>query len=403
MRPFNLALLAPFPSRPLVIRPSCLCPPRVGQAHLLRLLVFAALFVVCIFPSASAAPVHYYNVTIDNANPRRDVHGAILDSHDGNILLHAGVYYYYGAAYGPCVETNSTSGCTGAVWGESCGWLLNHNVSLYSSRDMHSWHPHPHVFQIARDFDVPAVMFSPKVVWNNRTQLFVLWFNYNPQNSLGLYGTATSASPFGPFKVQIAPVTTLVNAGPSDSAVWADEATGLGLFIYSGAFMVSVELMADDFLQTLGKANSSGQVGAYDVEAPAFYFRNGRYHVSTGHLCCYCQEGAMATVYVADQPLGPYTFHANLSAGIPAQQTDIMRFIDRDGAEQFMYRGDRWQQSPDGTKAHDPTAMALIEFDEAGVAQPLQWLDSFNITVKALRPNQVSDKDAKQSGMAQFD
>ena len=337
-------------------------------------------------PSSSAlssAEPDYYNTTIDNANPRRDVNGDILDSHDGNILLHRGVYYYYGAAYGNCTEINSTSGCTGAVWGQSCGWLLNHNVSLYTSRDLQRWHPHEPVFQIARDFDVPSVMFSPKVIYNNNTKLFVLWFNYNPQSSLGLYGTATSASPFGPFKVRVAPVTTLVNKGPSDSALWADESTGQGFFIYSGAFIVSVEAMTDDYLQTLGAANSSGQVGAYSVEAPAFYYRNGRYHVSTGHLCCYCKEGAMATVYVATNPLGPYTLQANLSAGIPAQQTDIMRYYDQHNTPQFLYRGDRWQQSPDNTKAHDPTAMAAIAFDDNDVAQPLLWLDSFNITVLA--------------------
>ena len=333
-------------------------------------------------PSVPSTAAAYYNTTIDNVHPRRDVNGDILDSHDGNILLHKGTYYYYGAAYGPCLEINSTSGCTGAVWGQSCGWLLNHNVSLYTSHDLQHWHPHQPVFEIARHFNVPSVLFSPKVIYNNHTQLFVLWFNYNPQNSLGLYGTATSASPYGPFKVQIAPVTTLVNKGPSDSALWADETTGQGLFVYSGAFIVSVEVMTDDYLQTLGSANSSGQVGAYSVEAPAFYYRNGQYHVSTGHLCCYCQEGAMATVYAASHPLGPYTFHANLSAAIPAQQTDIMRYLDKDGNEQFMYRGDRWQQSPDNTKAHDPTAMALIHFDDGGVAQPLEWLDSFNITVE---------------------
>ena len=332
--------------------------------------------------SAPARP-SYYNTTIDNLNPRRDINGDILDSHDGNILHHRGVYYYYGAAYGGCTEINSTSGCTGASWGVSCGWLLNHNVSLYTSRDLQHWHPHAPVFEVARDFDVPSVMFSPKVIYNNNTRLFVLWFNYNPKGSLGLYGTATSASPYGPFTVQVAPVTTLVNMGPSDSALWADERTGQGYFIYSGAFMVTVEAMTDDYLQTLGATNSSGQVGADRVEAPAFYYRNGRYHVSTGHLCCYCQEGAMAVVYAAKDPLGPYTFHANLSAGIPAQQTDIMRFFDKDGAEQFMYRGDRWQQSPDDTKAHDPTAMGLIHFDEHDVAQPLDWLPSFNITVQA--------------------
>ena len=38
-------------------------------------------------------------VRIDNASPRRDVNGAIMDVHDGNILLHNGTYYYYGNSF----------------------------------------------------------------------------------------------------------------------------------------------------------------------------------------------------------------------------------------------------------------------------------------------------------------
>ena len=346
---------------------------------------FSSLTATSASESASTpAAADYYNTTIDNASPRRDTNGDILDVHDGNILYHRGVYYYYGTSYGDCTEINSTSGCTGAVWGESCGWQLNHNVSLYTSRDLQRWEPHGTVFEIARDFDVPSVMFGPKVIFCNATQLFVLWFNWQPQYTTGFYGTATSPSPYGPFKVRIGQVTTLVNSGPTDGALWADESTGQGYFTYGGGYIISVEALTDDYLQTLGAANSSGQIGAYDSEGPAFYYHNGRYHVSGGPLCCFCEEGAIATAYVADHPLGPYAYEVDLSAGIPAQQTDIMRFFDGDGVEQFMYRGNLWQQSPDDTKAHDPTAVALIAFNASDTAQPLQWLPSFNITVRAL-------------------
>ena len=344
-------------------------------------------------PASSSSP--YYSVIINNDAPQRDVNGHVMDIHDGNIFLHNGVYLYYGASYGDCLEPDGPTGCAGPGWNVTCGWFLNHNVSLYTSTDLSHWYPAPApVFQIARDFPHPAVLFSPKVIYNPTTQLFVLWFNYNLKGQSGLYGTATSASPYGPFVVQVAPVTSLVNAGPSDSALWQDPDTHQGYFIYSGAFVVSVEAMTPDYLSTLGKANSSGPVGAYDVEAPAFFRRGGTYYLSTGHLCCYCQEGSTAVIYTAQHPLGPYTAQANLSAAIPAQQTDITRFIDGQGEEQFMYRGDRWQQSMDGRKSHDPTYFGLIQFVD-GVVQPLENLPAFNITVAALNQTMRDEAAAR--------
>jgi hypothetical protein len=102
--------------------------------------------------------------------------------------------------------------------------------------------------------------------------------------------------------------------------------------------------------------------------------------VSFGPLCCYCKSGAAASVYTSHHPLGPYTASTTLSAAALSQQTDITRFIDSDGDERFLYRGNRWQQSPDGSKGHDPTYVGLIEFVE-GEVQPLAYQPHFDISV----------------------
>ena len=144
--------------------------------------------------------------------------------------------------------------------------------------------------------------------------------------------------------------------------------------------MVSIEALTGDYLSTLGAANSSGPIGPVNVEAPAFFRHHGLFYVSFGPLCCYCEAGAAATMYTSKQPLGPYNASTTFGAAAMSQQTDITRFLDALGEERFLYRGNRWQQSPDGSKGHDPTYVGLLEIVH-GVVQPLVYMDHFNISV----------------------
>jgi beta-xylosidase len=176
----------------------------------------------------------------------------------------------------------------------------------------------------------------------------------------------------------------LTRSGPTDSALWQDDVTREGYFIYSGDHKVGLEKLTDDFLGTLGSAASSGPVGPNYVEAPMFFRRNGLYYLVFGPECCYCADGSTAVVYTSCNPLGPYTATTNLSAGIPSQSTDITRFWDQSGAAQFMFRGDRWQQAPDAMKGHDPTYFGVMRFNGSGVAQPLAFVAEFNQSVSQL-------------------
>ena len=334
---------------------------------------------------------------ISNAAPRLDVAGFIMDVHDGQLVYHNGTYYYFGAEYGLCREPDGDTGCAGdGPWGTRCGFRTDHNVSLFTSPDMQTWTPAPQpVFQMLRDFPVPAIMFSPKVIYNYLTSRWVLWLNWNPETPAGgLYAVAVSASPFGPFKVVNQRVQTLVEAEPSDSQLWQDDETGVGYIIYSGQFVVSIEQLTPDFTSTLGSNATSGPIGEYSVEAPAMFRRNGTYYAVFGQLCCYCREGtARLTVYTACHPLGPYNATTVIGDAVPAQSTDITRYFDAEGRAQFMYRGDRWQQAPDQLKGHDPTAMAVLQFDHRGHVKPLQYLDDFLITVSLENEEGYRDAD----------
>ena len=87
----------------------------------------------------------------------------------------------------------------------------DHNVSLFTSRDLATWVNHGPVFQMARSGIPNSILFCPKVLYNEATRLYVLWFNWIAGASFAdsFYGVATASTPFGPFTVVRQKVTTL--------------------------------------------------------------------------------------------------------------------------------------------------------------------------------------------------
>ena len=185
--------------------------------------------------------------------------------------------------------------------------------------------------------------------------------------SRAFYATATSPSPFGPFKLHSINVTSVANPNVGDFALWADDLTGAAFILYTGnistGHLMSVEPLTPDYLSTLGSQFNSGVLGR-DVEAPALFQQGGRFIASFGHTCCYCGEGSAVSFYSAPHPLGPYTLLQEMTSGIPAQQTNVLRYIDGEGNDAFLWQGDRWQSAPDGIKGHDLTYTGVIRFDE---------------------------------------
>ena len=95
--------------------------------------------------------------------------------------------------------------------------------------------------------------------------------------------------------------------------------------------------------------------------------------ISTGHTCCIYARGSAVPFYSAPHPLGPYTVERVMTAGIPAQQTNILRYIDEGGEVAFLWQGDQWQSAPDHIKGHDLTYTVVIEFDSRRLLIPIQY------------------------------
>jgi len=346
----------------------------------------------CLFLLVIFNVIENREVTLSNVVPRVDTNGNIIDAHDGNIVYYDGLYYFFGPSYGLCKEPAGPSGCS--VWHPGgCGFQLNHNVSLYTSPDLSQWTNQGSVFQMT-SMPNQGIMFCPKVLYNSKTNKWVLWFNFLPSTGSGvsqsLYSVAVSSTPHGPFQLVNENVSTLAWPNTGDFNLFQDDngdayiiyTSHIDASIYNPSHVMSVEKLADDYLSSLGKQNNSGFFGQTFVEAPAMFKRQGIYYAVFGQCCCYCQEGSGVTVYTASSPLGPFQTKNFLGNEGHAQQFNVLKYRSGEGdGFGYLWQGDRWQSSPDGAKGHDFTYWTPMKFDADGNVLYLNYTANFTINV----------------------
>ena len=173
----------------------------------------------------------------------------------------------------------------------------------------------------------------------------------------------------------------------------------------------------------------------YFIEAPALFFNDGLYYALFGSCCCYCYQGSGAIVHTAPHPLGPWTslgdvaciaspptssspaarqpaggqqraaflaaigapaagvgaaptpgqgcqyLNASTTSALRSQQSDVFQVDLAGGGTAWIWAGDRWQQSPDGLKAHDPQLWVPIVFNADKSIAPLRWVDNFSLPI----------------------
>ena len=360
------------------------------------------LLSVALLGTASAVP-------ISNIVPLRDEDGHIVQAKDGNILQHGGRWWMYGMSYGLCQEPAGPNGCANTTVG-ACGFRLDHNVSLYSSKTLASgsWRLEAkNVLPAAKRPE--GIYFAPKIKWHGSMGRFVLWINYLYEP--GVYGfsrsqylTATSPSPQGPFVVASTNVSVLQLPG-GDFDVFSEGADAF--LIYTShltspkdSHRISVEKLSPDWLGSTQM--SSGYFGASGVEAPVMFKRADTYYALFDHTCCFGRGGSGVVVHTASTPLGPWKTWSQIGAdtngsSIPkAQQRSILEYRrlasphnsapkPAHGVEPILiWQGNRWQSAPDGKKDHDFATWLPLKFHPATASQPalpaqLTWQDEFTI------------------------
>lgn len=98
----------------------------------------------------------------------------------------AGTYYWFAAGYEACHEFDTLNGCAGCSLNGhhvpigpacGCGFEVNTSVNLYTSTDLQRWTAHGNVLPVSTR-PLATSLFSPRALFNEKTKLWVLWYNF---------------------------------------------------------------------------------------------------------------------------------------------------------------------------------------------------------------------------------
>jgi beta-xylosidase len=146
------------------------------------------LAVVLMIPAACSAS--RLSKSIEPGAIWADNRGMHINAHGGGILYQNGVYYWYG---------EHKDELTNAA---------NVGINCYSSKDLVNWKYEGVVLPVVTDNDSSdivkgCIMERPKVVYNEKTKKYVLWFHLELKGQgykAARVGLATSDSPTGTFQ-----------------------------------------------------------------------------------------------------------------------------------------------------------------------------------------------------------
>jgi hypothetical protein len=279
-----------------------------------------------------------------------DTSGKPIQAHGGGILLHGGVYYWYGED-----KTLGNGNRTG--------------VSCYSSRDLLNWKRESLALPkdaMPEEFRDNGICERPKVIYNPETKKYVMWMHLDDRRyAVSSAGVAVSDNPTGPFQFlrSFRPIqydfgfaendrTRQAELGSTfrDMNLFADD-DGRAYVFYAAEgnpTMYVVRLSADftgiEAPPVEGKTWERILVGQ-SREGPAPFKYNGTYYVITSGTTGW--DPNPASYAVAANILGPWTRKANPCVGegrettFGSQSTFVLPAPGKPAGE-FIYMGDRW-------------------------------------------------------------
>lgn len=346
-----------------------------------------------------------------------DDRGVHINAHGGGILWHDGRYYWFGEH---------------KVEGEA-GNLAQVGVHCYSSSDLYHWKDEGVALHVSREpgseIIKGCVIERPKVIYNELTRMFVMWFHLELAGqgyAAARSGIAVSEQPSGPYRY----VKSLrPNAGywptnvtaeqqrPVDMEQFRDRrysgadeggvnplnflgrdfaggqmARDMTLFVDddSAAYHVyaseenstlHVSQLSDDYQSSIGKY---ARVFPHRfMEAPAICKRSGRYYLIASGCTGWSPNAARSAV--ADCIFGPWTELGNPCIGPQAEITfgGQSTFIlpvpgtrETDGKpDNFIAMFDRWrpENAIDGRHVWLP-----VDFEEGRIT--VRWRDEWDLS-----------------------
>jgi beta-xylosidase len=307
-----------------------------------------------------------------------DTAGEPIQAHGGGVLCHEGVYYWYGENKDAENETviQEIEGRPQKVVRRR---VPVRGVSCYSSTDLYNWQHEGIVLPAVpddpeHDLHPSKVMERPKVLFNEPTGRFVMWFHADSADyRAACAGVAVANSPTGPFEYlgSFRPH----DAMSRDMTLFQDD-DGKAYHIHSSEEnkTLHVTLLSDDFLRPAGPYARIFE--NQSREAPAWFRHEGRYYmISSG---CTGWAPNQAEYAAADAPFGPWRSLGNPCVGDGAEQTfqgqstHVLPVHDQPGT--FILMLDRWNP----TNLRDSRYVWLpIEID--GDQLRVRWRDRWSL------------------------
>ncbi|HAL83056.1 MAG TPA: beta-glucanase [Mucilaginibacter sp.] len=331
-----------------------------------------------------------------------DNNGVHINAHGGGILYRMGVYYWFGEH---------------KIEGEK-GNSAQVGIHCYSSKDLYNWKDEGIALKVSDDpkSDIAkgSIIERPKVVYNKKTQKYVMWFHLELLGkgyASALGGIAISDKVNGPYsylksfranagKMPFYPAGTAeeekVNCADTlnkdnkffcrdfsrgqmirDMTIFADS-DGKAYHVFSSEENNTLQIaeLNDDYTGYTGKFVRV-YIG-HQTEAPALFKRNGKYYM-LGSGCTGWAPNA-ARWFTADNIWGPWIFHGNPCQGPEAQITfkgQSTFVLPIEGKKNsFIFMADKWEpkNAVDGRYLWLP-----ITFKGDDIQ--ITWVDKWNLKV----------------------
>lgn len=299
--------------------------------------------LVSLWPGANNAFATRQSAKQINGATWSDTKGRPINAHGGGILFHKGVYYWYGE-----IKDGKTWRVQGQNW--ECYRTNAGGVSCYTSKNLKDWKFEktalpPNMTDPNSDLHFSGVMERPKVVYNRKTKMFVMWLHVDKEDySYARAGVAVSDLPTGPFRYiqSYRPNNNMSR----DMTLFKDDDEKTYL-IYSSENNATMHicLLTDDYLKptTCYKRVFIKQFR----EAPAVFKLRNRYYMITSACTGWAPNKAMLAV--SDSMLGDWKMLYNPCKG---EKSDITfgaqsAFILPVGKKnnQFVFMADKWEKT----------------------------------------------------------
>lgn len=196
-----------------------------------------------------------------------------IQAHGGMILLHEGIYYWYGENKNGATSTAPSGDIRVDFIGISC----------YSSTDCIQWKNEgivlPASMDAAHDLYKTNVCERPKVLYNASTKKFVMWMHVDTADYIAARaGVAVSSSPTGPFTYLYSDIP---NRSDCRDMTLFQDASQTAYLIHSSDWNKTLRIctLSDDYRHVNGHYTKA--FIDQEREAPALFYHEGLYYMIT--------------------------------------------------------------------------------------------------------------------------